>query len=312
VGFYFISRRSAAQGQQEQLTKRFKIYATVSMVMIVFLSHPSITRETLEIFACRSVAGKEYLQSDFSVKCHTQIHTLYIFIAIAMLLGYVIGLPAWGCYLIYNNRYSLENVAGFNFIYDGYKKEWILWEFVVFGRKAIEIIIIVTLRQYPTSQTFTGMLLLIVSLIAHQYCQPFRKPADNGMEFISISISYFCLLLGLLYTSKEISNTSKTTVTTVYIGVILIFLFYYVFKSLLSKFTENNVQRLKDAMNKKVTTVGRFTRRDTALGLRDTRSNGVGGEQGLEMQSMDNSSVSSNSGPTSPTSASGAGGSQFN
>ena len=68
-----------------------------SMVVFFFVVQPSITRIGLRFFACsqnEDMGGKQFLQTDFAVECHTSSHYQWaILVGVPTLVAYGAGVP---------------------------------------------------------------------------------------------------------------------------------------------------------------------------------------------------------------------------
>ena len=73
--------------------KTKSIELQTSVLITLFLLHPAVTNAALQLLACRTVADKEFLESDFTVRCDGKDFTQYQFLGNAMLCVFTFGIP---------------------------------------------------------------------------------------------------------------------------------------------------------------------------------------------------------------------------
>ena len=83
------------------------------MNFIIFVLYPGIGTRIFRLFRCQVVGNSSYLVADYSIKCWQGDHLSAVYVAIILILIYVIGIPAATVYVLYNRKTSLneENTA---------------------------------------------------------------------------------------------------------------------------------------------------------------------------------------------------------
>ena len=122
-----------------------------TLVLLLFLVHPALTKRMVDVFNCTSYDGVSRLNSDYQVKCfqdprHTQ---LAYYVAFPALIIWGLGIPATVYTMMRkkSDKLSTENVMQqFGFFYNGYKRHNYYWEIVIMYRKILCIFIAVFLR----------------------------------------------------------------------------------------------------------------------------------------------------------------------
>ncbi|TNV74976.1 hypothetical protein FGO68_gene3741 [Halteria grandinella] len=97
-----------------------------TLIVILFLIHPSITREMFAIFNCKTIDGVNRLYYDLETVCYGDEHiTIVKWVASPSLIFYSLGIPTLGLYILMKNRKNLEKYSvkrAYGFLYNGYKK----------------------------------------------------------------------------------------------------------------------------------------------------------------------------------------------
>ena len=138
-----LKRRNA----MEHLETRF----ISSLVIIVFLIHPTITQYMIDMFNCLDFDGDLRLMGDLQVVCWTGMHWyMTYFCALPCIFLWGLGIPAATWVLMNNEKERLTTVAAkekFGFLYNGYKRETFYWEIVTMYRKIACIAVAVFLNR---------------------------------------------------------------------------------------------------------------------------------------------------------------------
>ncbi|TNV88029.1 hypothetical protein FGO68_gene8850 [Halteria grandinella] len=105
------------------ITKRGAIKVSISgeiistIIVILFLVHPTITREMFNIFNCKTIEGINRLYIDLDVVCYQGMHSVAsLGIALPSIIIYSAGIPLIGLFVIFKNRYQLQRTIGNFFI----------------------------------------------------------------------------------------------------------------------------------------------------------------------------------------------------
>lgn len=122
----------------------------MSLIVIVFFFHSSITNTTLYIFACKPLEEGSYLIKDMSVECYVGDHVVMLGLGVLSTAIWVVGYPVLIAILL--RRHSRANTLmqedtymKYGFLLNGYKKETYYWELVIIARKVFIMISIVVL-----------------------------------------------------------------------------------------------------------------------------------------------------------------------
>ena len=142
--WYVILRR---QKKLDELFTRF----IASIVLLLFLVHPSITGSMIDMFNCSEFDGELRLLVDLQVVCFEGTHWYIAYLlALPCILVWGIGIPATVLAMMRKEKDRFDTVAvkqRFGFLYNGYKRHNYFWEIIIMYRKIICIFIAVFLNR---------------------------------------------------------------------------------------------------------------------------------------------------------------------
>eukprot|EP00942_MAST-04A_sp_MAST-4A-sp1_P015336 g15336.t1 len=121
--------------------------SVATVVFLLYLMYPTLCRGAFALIMCIEVDGKRYLLADLQEPCYEGRHlNWFLFLTIPQILLYVIGLPAYGFFLV--RRYARigrlkHQIVEFRYgmLYSGYRYDRWYWDTVVAFRKAMVALI---------------------------------------------------------------------------------------------------------------------------------------------------------------------------
>ena len=260
--FYGKSYRDRKKLYFKRLLREF----VSSVVVTLFLIHPTIIKQTFSTISCFQVGPNEeddfYLLEDLSLKCWTDDHYEYMtYTTVPMMILEVIGIPFIAWLLLFRNRKIFEQAAKYQqshhgesiltkangdnatdhnaamdkiknvyvkygFLFDGYELERWYWEIVVVGRK----ICLISLASYWANevhkQTLMAVVLTIICLTAQQYYMPFEHDEVDDMETFSLFTACMTFTLGQFLFTIQAGSTDAVVLS--FAIVVNNFIFYAV------------------------------------------------------------------------------------
>ncbi|TNV88103.1 hypothetical protein FGO68_gene7380 [Halteria grandinella] len=195
-----------------------KVISTI--IVILFLMHPSITREMFSLFNCKNIEGISRLYSDLETVCYQGDHfNLTLWVAGPSFLLYSIGIPTFGFLALTKFRDSLSNQAvkqRFGFLYNGYREGFAsYWEIVAIYCKVIIIFIqIFLLQSGKITQALVTLIFLVLKVGFLKYIQPYSKQYLNKLEIISTMSSAISVYFSIFFISgRSKASTSQTVIS---------------------------------------------------------------------------------------------------
>jgi hypothetical protein len=229
-------------------SKNFSRHVMATIVVLIFLAHPSLTQSMFAVFSCTELDNGEFwLITNLDIRCWDPTHTKYaLTVSLPFLIIFSIGIPTAVLGYLIRERALLNEVKNrvcLGFLYNGYKHHHFYWEFVILYRKIIIICLTVFLNtvSIPVQGLFI-LLILILSWQLQYYTEPFDKVKLNSMELRSIFVAAVTIYCGMFYLTKDLDEPSKIclfivmiTANAYFLSIWLIATFFAIFYKFGSK-----------------------------------------------------------------------------
>eukprot|EP00347_Sterkiella_histriomuscorum_P016469 403353061 len=188
-------------------TKFQKGKAISTLVITLFLVHPSIVQYMFDDFNCKNIDGESRIYKDLQTVCWSSLHTFWsYFVAMPSIVVWGLGIPAFAFVLLTRERKklgTLEIREKLGFLYNGYKHDFYYWEIVIMYRKIILIFIAVFIQNYGVMvQALIVFLLLIICLILNLKTKPFFLVELNDLETLSLLTSIMSVYCGIYFVAN--------------------------------------------------------------------------------------------------------------
>ena len=190
--------------------KDVKNNTILTVVLLLFLAYPMLTRLCLSALKCPNIGGRRWLMNDLQEPCFVGRHLFYIFfVTIPQLLLYVVGLPLLAFVFIQKNKahlYEHDTMVRYGLLYLGYRKDREWWELTIVVRKVsiVSVATFGTLMRVVDLQAFLALFIVFISIIVHLVGQPFdmedkKSRMLHTLEFMSLSCCWITFWGGLLF-----------------------------------------------------------------------------------------------------------------
>ena len=157
---------------QRGKTKYLKVEMVATVVIMVFLAHPTLIKIMFSALSCMEIEKGEYwILDNLNIKCWDEKHVrMVIFVVLPSLSFWGIFIPTMVLGYLFKNRKNLGNILirkRLGFLFNGYTKSEYYWEFIILYRKIIIISCSVFLANLFSLQVqgLTLMFILSCSLI---------------------------------------------------------------------------------------------------------------------------------------------------
>ncbi|CAM9241752.1 unnamed protein product, partial [Heterosigma akashiwo] len=193
----------------------------LTIVVMLFVLYPALVKKTFTLFTCVPMkADAMYLEIDLDFQCFTQRHTLWIcFLGIPALALYVIGIPLVAMNTLRRHKKDLDELhfkCRFNFLYDGYRREFFWWEGVVLLRKVAIITVSVVANQLgSTAFGVTGLVVVLAFVMLQSWARPFIARDLNALEQVSLHATLVTYVCGLYFLEENLSPAFKVVLVVV-------------------------------------------------------------------------------------------------
>ena len=171
--------RRAGKEIDEDLNLPLRSRLVGALVFVMYYLFPGTVIGLFKTFHCTEAIGEtfadavpRYLMSDLSVTCYEDEHLASVWIAIGLLIFYIVAVPGAIGYITRKaNRGKLHTKAyrmKYGFLYNGYEdgREW--WEVCVLARKTVIAVVLVYFSD-PFVQSFAALFVLTLALYAVSY-----------------------------------------------------------------------------------------------------------------------------------------------
>ena len=213
---YFIPRK---------LFKDFKRNICITVIVIIYLLHPMLTKVGLEMFQWIQVdESKSQARINLEFGCFSADHMKWCaFFGVPIVVFWSIGCPFVIFWIMFKKRHSLHdpNVQKYLLMmYQGLKDNVFYWELINTARKVLMIGINAFLSTLPLVYSATSAVLVLVGLMRLQLrLQPYKQDLNNKLEMEAMTAGTATLFWGVLFISD---SQGFTVLTTMILTVIII------------------------------------------------------------------------------------------
>jgi hypothetical protein len=181
----------------------------------------------VKLLACRTVAGRTFLDADFNVSCSSEEYQMWATtVAIPLLVVFTFGLPLAYFLAMYRHvrrgtLMSQRNVYGFFF--SGFRKD--IWWFELWNTLRKSLFTISSVIFAPSGvmmQTWAALVLLLLFLVVFSLSQPYESAFLNRLERAALSINVLTLLSGLgLFTNANAGVDAKSDELALFLTIFI-------------------------------------------------------------------------------------------
>eukprot|EP00347_Sterkiella_histriomuscorum_P022241 403331176 len=200
---------------------RDKLIST--MVILLFLVHPTIAKILFQAFNCIEVDGINRLKSNIDMVCYKDQHMIYLFVVVIPgIIIWVIGIPLASLVMLLRNREKIMRVGKYDelsqsdkyqiihlkmkygFFFNGYKLGTFFWEVIILYRKISIVMVSVFFSVVSAeAQVLVVILIIVVSLLLQIKYKPFYTDELNKMELFSLQVAVITMYGGMFYVTGK-------------------------------------------------------------------------------------------------------------
>jgi hypothetical protein len=176
----------------------------LATMIIIFMTHPTVSRQVFNVFNCVDLDGTLYLVEDLSVECNEQDpqYLLWKQISFIALFAFCLGVPIYGFILLYFLRHKLKlpsTRSRFGFLYIGLNPSVYYWEMLTILRKLSIVYCVVFIKGKSVHQVFAALWVIQLSMIGHLFMRPYEAELAQRLELASLFSGFVTLMLGLMF-----------------------------------------------------------------------------------------------------------------
>ena len=213
----------------------------VSVIWIIFLLHPTITKSSLLIFECTNVDKNDKRMSLYiKYVWYSSQHLFWIvWVSIPNFLVWIAGAPLLALYILFKYRKRLEDEKIKTYmlvLYQGLKPRTFYWEFVNTIRKVLILMCSVFLSTENSLYRILISIIILLAIIRVQLkLKPYKLEENNEIEQKAIYAGIITLFWGLIFSQEEYSVALFNTFAfLLLISVNAIFFIIWMFYFLIS------------------------------------------------------------------------------
>lgn len=193
----FISDQSSLQDQMLRQQKRLSIWRQfVRLVLFtVFLLYPFVSKITLGVYNCVTIADHSYLVADFTLSCYDDLWTGYAAGIGFFVVLYPIGIPLAYFLIMRSVRHEMGDpgtIVMLGFLYEAYVNSAWYWELIDLLHKLVLTSIVVFVSSQ--ARMACNMAIITVYLIALLLVSPYVRKGDDRFHQL-VQVNLYCLAL---------------------------------------------------------------------------------------------------------------------
>jgi len=181
----------------------------ISIICIMFLLHPTLTKQALVIFQWTEIDDNEQrVTIDMSIKCYSDTHMFWsLWVGIPMIVFWVFGAPLLVLFILTKNRNNLQEPymkRYFLVLYQGLKKKTYYWEFVNTLRKMLMPALSVVLATFPAFyRAMVAIIILVILFRIQQYLHPYKMEENNQIEMLAVITGLVTLFGAIIFIDTD-------------------------------------------------------------------------------------------------------------
>ncbi|CAI2368933.1 unnamed protein product [Moneuplotes crassus] len=197
----------------------------VSFICIIFLLHPRLTQEGINIWRCMEIDnGVKVARFDMDIQCYSMTHIKYcLLISAPILIIWVITMPVIAFVILCANRAKEEDHKVKEYLlllHQGLTNKCIYWEFVKTLRK---FLLAACLLLDEKARLGVASVLLIISSRIQLWLKPYKYDENNEIEYLEISCGAVVIMAAYVYTME--AQIEALNILTVSLVVVINFVF---------------------------------------------------------------------------------------
>ena len=198
----FFAKRAKA----DQTTTKDKFVMTLTS--IIYLLYPTLCKNALSLFDCKSIGGVLYLKTAMEEPCYVGRHaSMLLLLGVSQLLVYVFGLPFLVLLFLSRNRDKLDShvvMARYGLFYAAYKPDRYYWETIITVRKVgIVLLSVFGPALGPEKQAQVALLIFLICIVVEIFGDAYKAESTrhnvlNKLELSSLLVAWWTMWSGLM------------------------------------------------------------------------------------------------------------------
>ena len=223
LAFLFSKLYKVSQSLAVVVAREKKKLLWKLLITVILLMYPGLCARMFAVFACVEVKTVGLvLQADYSVRCYSPLHNIYITISAASVLLWFVGIPMGVFLILYSkrrvikdpsNKMYLEVKSEFGSLFAQYKPQYYGWETIIISKKAMLTgLMSVVLRGSPL-QLVLAIFIVLAYLLVVLKIVPYRSEFDDWLSFLTTCQMFLTFFGGLLILTDDEAEPSYDETT---------------------------------------------------------------------------------------------------
>ena len=186
----------------------------VSIIVILFLLHPALTRAGLSIFQWVLVDKNNFrARLEINMKWYSSEHLIWWWLlGIPIILVWGIGMPVWALVILIKWRQSLDqwNVQKYMLVlYQGLKLDRFYWELINTARKTVLLSVPAFLSTESLNyKVLSATVIMVVMLRIQQRLEPYKADENNYLEYNEILTGTLTVFWAMIFQDRDNNQAS--------------------------------------------------------------------------------------------------------
>jgi 5'-nucleotidase len=181
------------------------IYTFGSFLNIVY---PSLAYQSFSVLRCMDMAGTSVLVADPALECGSSAHTALQAGAVLGIIGYVIGIPAFFAWVLWQGKsLSLFDNQDFRdrygWLFERYESEFFYWELLFLLRRLAFVMISVFVDD-GVVQGVAGLLAIGICTMAHFYARAFCEVSLDFLDSTCLALLFVLISCGMFFNERKL------------------------------------------------------------------------------------------------------------
>jgi hypothetical protein len=239
-----------------------------AFLVFTYLILPSTATKIFQVFSCQDVdpdddvsGDDEYMTVDYSVSCSSSKYHFGFAWAIASILVYPIGVPAYYFYVLYTNKESIQSGEGVAIktvqtpstlnhvsqrlksillLFEAYEPRYWYWEVIETTKRLMLTGVLVLIAQGSAVQIIVGICLSLFFLVLYDTYSPFADPIVGRVEAVS-QRQILCVFALALLVKADFGSVSIVAIDVFLILAVFANLIFILYNLAVWRYTVNGL-----------------------------------------------------------------------
>ncbi len=202
--------------------------ASTLATLLIFGLYAGVGTRIFQLYKCNAVQDKWYLEADYTIICYTANYNVDMYISVAALAVYILGIPLFQLWVLCRSRKNLYEEEAedpvacklltnkYGALYLNYRPAMYFTDVVDNFRRLLLMGGLILVGENSVVQVYLGVLLCMLWLAYVLAFCPYVTPLDNTISIVLSSHMTFTLLTGIAIMAFEGRDTPSVYETKIF------------------------------------------------------------------------------------------------